>query len=665
MAFIRRFSSLPALEVLTQIEGVDVIDLAPPGTIQGVGVGVAALVGEFADMTYAVAFNTSSGAFTSNHRPVQINTSQDLLDSLGGFDETLGEFGGDCGNGFVELRSHKFSGLVVVPINLCSSKGVRVWRFLPTNKSATDATPIVPMTAATVLAGREFKASSNRVRLGAKVTFFADLPRTTGIDGAVTPAGLPAATQSFVSAGADFTASGVVIGDIVVIGVLSGAGALGTNANQYRVTSITNSTTLVLQRMDGSDFTTGNWVSGTNLPYRIHPARTADVGGQLVLSAAGSYLVPARPLDATVASATALVPTVVPDAATATSWDPLSGLAAMTDPTTGVVYDANVQAPNAVNHASIDALYSLALDSLLAEADPARRVNLVWTARKPNSSVNGIASALRQHVLTASASGRGRRAFISPALDVITLTAAKSTSAPGVQAYRNERVSYNWPGVQIFVPEAVGFSLLGADGVAYTDGKIDVAFDSFNAVLCSNLEPHRNPGQTAPPVDELMAPIIGMQRACPTLKMADYIDMKSNGIAAPRLDPDVGYMQLQSGITSSLTSGQTNQNRRAFADYIQDSVSSALVFLAKLPMTESWKDNVLAEVGGFLENLKSPNNPPAQKIEDYVLDIKGQTDTLKAAGVFLVRGTVKMLGIADKIVFQTQVGAGINLTTAQ
>lgn len=664
MSFLRRFSAFPPIEVLSAIEGVAIVDLPPPGSIQGVGVGVAALVGEFADMTYATAVS-SGGVVTSNHRPVQINSSKDILDNLGGFDETLGEFGGDCGNGFAELRNRKLSGLVVVPINLASSRGMRITRDLPTNKSATDASPIVPMQAATVVAGREFKASANRVRTAKRVVFYDDAPRVTGIDGAITPAGLPAVTQNFVSAGGNFVVNGVAVGDIVVIGVIGGAAALGTVARQYRVTAIVNATTLTLQRMAGDNFTVSDWVSATGLPYRVHPARTADTGTGTVATA-GAYIIPARPLDATIAAATALTPTVVPDVATATSWDPLSGLSGLTDPTTGLVYDANVQAANAPNHASIDALYSLALDSLLAEDDPARTVNLVWSARKPNSSVNGIASLLRTHVLTASQFGRGRRAYISPALDVVTLVAAKAAAAPGVGAYRNERVVYNWPGVRNYVPEAVGFSIKGADGVTYTDGILDTTFDSWNVVLASNLAPERNPGQVAAPVDALMAPVLGLQRAVPVLKMADYIDMKTNGIAAPRLDPDVGYMQLQSGITSSLVSGQKNQNRRGFADYIQDSVAAALVYMKGLPITEAWKDNVVAQVTAFFEGLLNANNPPAQRIVGYVVHTKDvNTPDLEAAGIYVVAGEVRMLGTADVIVFQTNIGPSVNLTLAQ
>ena len=162
--FLRRFSFFPPVEVIQQIEGVDIVDQPPPGSVQGVGTGVACVVGEFADMTYAVLV-ADDGTVTTKAQPVQIFSAQDMSDKVGGFDETLGEFGGDMGNGFVDVRNKKFASLVLVVVNLASSKGIRMWRQLPTNKSLTDPTPVVPVQAAQVLGGREFKLGVGRGRL--------------------------------------------------------------------------------------------------------------------------------------------------------------------------------------------------------------------------------------------------------------------------------------------------------------------------------------------------------------------------------------------------------------------------------------------------------------------------------------------------------------------
>ena len=44
--FVRRFSYVPGLDVIGQIEGVVIVDLPPPGAITGQNTGVVGLVGE-------------------------------------------------------------------------------------------------------------------------------------------------------------------------------------------------------------------------------------------------------------------------------------------------------------------------------------------------------------------------------------------------------------------------------------------------------------------------------------------------------------------------------------------------------------------------------------------------------------------------------------------
>jgi len=51
--FVRRYTSEPTLEVITQIEGVVIIDLAPPPPQTGAGSGAVVLVGEFEDGPFA------------------------------------------------------------------------------------------------------------------------------------------------------------------------------------------------------------------------------------------------------------------------------------------------------------------------------------------------------------------------------------------------------------------------------------------------------------------------------------------------------------------------------------------------------------------------------------------------------------------------------------
>lgn len=116
--FIRRFTFDPGDEVLTEIEGVVIIDRDPPAAMSGVGSGTVGLVAEFED-----------GPFDE---PTEIGSGPDLLQTFGGFgftyEGTVSNY--PCaqkrqadealvpeywnGNGYVALNGKRFRKLVVV-----------------------------------------------------------------------------------------------------------------------------------------------------------------------------------------------------------------------------------------------------------------------------------------------------------------------------------------------------------------------------------------------------------------------------------------------------------------------------------------------------------------------------------------------------------------------
>lgn len=670
--FIRRFGEFPSDAALTAIEGVNIIDLPPPSSISGVGTGVACLIGEFTDMTYAVDVNEATGAITEDIRPVEAFSSQDLLDKVGGFDETLGQFGGDCGNGFVELRNKGFFRLVVVPVNLASAVGVRVFRDLPTNTSATDPTPIVSIQSGTVAAGRQFEKGLDLLRIAQRVVFTDDPAFITGIDGSVTT-GAPAATATIDSAGSLFLTGPTPVqeGDIVVTGVIGAATPVGVNAFTLRVQSVASDTQLVVETLDGSTFFL---TTDAAMVFRVHPAATADTGKQHQLSEAAGCLIPVRPLtdgqgtgadaaDNTWTISDLLAPTVVPPAGSASSYNSLSGLGAIANPTVAIDFTAALQKANAPNDATFDVAYANAYTALLSEESPAREVNLVWPARKDDT----IRATHKQHLIDASAIGIGRTGVISPELDIVKATAVATVTgdaAPGVGATRDERTDYSWPPALTFIPEAVGFDLATADGKTTADGLLDVTFDGFMTSALSNLAPEKNPGESSAVTRKAFAGVLGLARNVPTLTMNTYIALRSKGIAGLRIDRVVGAV-IQSGITSSLLSGRKNINRRRMADFLEDSMAQSFVQSSKQLMTEALKLTIEGEAVAFLDGLLSPNNPPAQRIHSYEVDpLSGNTPSLEAKGVFVLITRVRTLATADFITIQAEVGEGVVITTS-
>jgi len=131
MPFISRYTSWPSDAVLTAIEGINIIDLTPPGSIQGVGSNVVAVVGEF--LKCGTRSNCYAPASSSNvNVPTEIFGSQDLLDTFGGWSPWSNPGGARPapgnpgtlpldGNGFLAIRNRKFARLVCV--NVAQSVG--------------------------------------------------------------------------------------------------------------------------------------------------------------------------------------------------------------------------------------------------------------------------------------------------------------------------------------------------------------------------------------------------------------------------------------------------------------------------------------------------------------------------------------------------------------
>jgi hypothetical protein len=386
-------------------------------------------------------------------------------------------------------------------------------------------------------------------------------------------------------------------------------------------------------------------------------AACADTGTNHAFAAEAGCRIPARPLDATIATATTLSPTLVPPVLTADNADPLSGLQMHTDPTTGLTYTAAVQAPNAAAAAGLDALYVTAIDALLSDDEPARDVNIVWAARYSTTIDNKIVS----HELVQKANGIGRIGVVSPTIATVDPTTVLGDSANGVGFARAQECAFSWPGLRTFSSEAVGFAVKGADGLTHTDGILDTPAAGWLASCYSQLAPERNVGQASDPIKTIMASTLGIQRGVDpaVLDLNYYKRAKARGVVSVRNDRTAGRI-FQSDVTRSITPGETIMRRRRFSFFVQDSLAVTLAPLSKELLTEDLKDHILTAHVDFFDGLLSSNNPTAQRIRGYSLDPNsGNTDELEAAGIYVVIHTVEMVNTADDIVLLSQVGYGV------
>lgn len=77
---------------------------------------------------------------------------------------------------------------------------------------------------------------------------------------------------------------------------------------------------------------------------------------------------------------------------------------------------------------------------------------------------------------------------------------------------------------------------------------------------------------------------------------------------------------FQSGVTSSLESGKTTAARRKIADFIQDTLVDVALPYTKLLSRQSRRDKLRGVIEQFLASLKSEQNPETQRIEDFAVD---------------------------------------------
>jgi len=149
------------------------------------------------------------------------------------------------------------------------------------------------------------------------------------------------------------------------------------------------------------------------------------------------------------------------------------------------------------------------------------------------------------------------------------------------------------------------------------------------------------------------------------LTIESYIAFKASGVVVPRNDRSNG-MEFQSGVTSTLESGKTTCARRKMADYIQNSlVLIANPYVKKLS-TQARRDKLRGQIGGFLSGLQSLNAPDLQRIAAFSIDDSvnaGNTADVLALGVYYINIAVRTLSSLDDIVMQTEIGENAVIVT--
>ncbi len=306
----------------------------------------------------------------------------------------------------------------------------------------------------------------------------------------------------------------------------------------------------------------------------------------------------------------------------------------------------------ALSEAAIDALYATAISSTVNINSVAREINIIWSARQSRA----VRLALKANEILASSSGcRGRVACVSPPLKTTRLN-ARTSSTVGSVGTAHRGVIYCYPGWNIFVPNIALRGLAGGDGFS-VGGFIDVHADSFMASLLSQLPPEENPGQETSYLYGVNAIEVG-NTDVQTMDLNDYEAFKAAGVAAGRIVN--GVVGIQSGITSSLTAGETEISLRRLSYYIQDSLAEGLLpFSKKLP-TIARKAGCYGMAKEFLKGMLGGPESSAQRIDSYSINAKSSnTPTSVEAGIFRMKVRAKSLRSMDDIVLDCEIGPDV------
>jgi hypothetical protein len=743
--YVRRFTEVPTLEVIREIEGLVIVDLAPPAPATGAGSGTVLLVGEFEDGYFA----TDEEALGA----VEVYGSGDYQHKFGGFGylyngvkanhpsarRSLSEDWN--GNGWLKSYGLKANRLLVSRVD--TSVGEVVFSPLATIKGSagpwpldigdvlsattntgTGTTTALAATAATVtgsgaalgtiVGGDTFTLQVDHgpvttITFGAAdITIAAVVARINNTLGAIVAAnsaGQLALTGIRLGTAGQLVLADVTAGCLAKLGhtaattdgtgnvanlasvtatevaALVNASASMGAANAaakvspsdgklwlYHTVSATASTIQIDAGTGGMGAALG-FVIDVDAAIALNEAGTIPAGTRVQASslstfdytfdntfggsvvpewvtmqtidipagAAGPFTVrvrPGRDNGTSIGAAISLVNTLVdsPSFAAFTVSNPAALTAALTE-------------------GQKDAAYKEALDATLNELGVCREANYLLIARCSDS----VKREGRANAVLATEIGMFGRKYIAGNM----LGTSPDASIVDVASYRRDRLFYSALALKVKIPVIAERGTGGGSGFT-ADGIINVRPDGPLCTLCARLPPEENPGQQTNLIDDFFA----VNAYGASITIDTYKAFRRNGICAPRVDR-VGGTIFQSGVTSSLISGEETIARRRMADFIQDSAIGIWLPYSKKIAREAVRMRALAKWNQFLAGLESAANPEKSRIHSWSTDDgvnAGNTNTTLALGVYYVLTKVKTHPSLDFIVLQTEIGENAIIT---
>lgn len=325
----------------------------------------------------------------------------------------------------------------------------------------------------------------------------------------------------------------------------------------------------------------------------------------------------------------------------------------------------NATVLNRLTSSQMDVRYLTAIDATIDVSGTPFDINIMYSAR----TTERIMQALRDNAVSATATGhRARKAIIAPPLATTRAIAEGDTGVGVGNTGREQRAFYNFPGLTTFIPEIANLGELGGPGFT-DDGVINIRSDGFYASVASILPPEENRGQQLSDTNYGAMNALSLEDRYNKevaggigLTIDDYILFRADGIIAPRADRTSGLI-FQSDVTSVNPTTQpslVDAKRRFMGDFIIDSLGDIGANYVKKLNTPARRRAFIAVVNGFLEGLKTPNQPDFSRIADYKV-IDDTSDAQRQQGFQILAVAVQIFSSMDFIVFRTTVGTTVDV----
>lgn len=680
--FLRRFTFVPPLEVIRQIEGVVIIDLAPPEPTTGAGTGTVLVVGEFDDGFFTTDEDGAGG--------VEVFGSADLRQKFGGFGYTYSGVpsSNPCsrrhlledwnGNGFIKLCGLRAQRLIVARVDTsvgsvsfdplaCLLGGTGPFvvtsggTLSVTTQAGTAASDAITGAAATVAGALEAFATivsgdsfGIRVDGGQQVTVTFGAADTT-----------VAAVVARINAAVGYAAGSDNAGELDLVGILQGT------AGSIQLIETTPGVLAKLGHSAGTTAGTGNVanVSSVTVAEVVSVVNGSAALGPLGVTADISDTGALRICNSSPASTATL------EIASGTLATELSITDVDTEVTPTDHPGGQIKAGTRVRTAGADEWVTMqTLDIPEGEAGPfvakvrpalddgtaaGTGASTITTIVDP-SDVGALTVSNAQALTAALTENQLDNAYIA-AMDT-TLDLAKVSKDANylllarrsdalVRAGRANAIKATECGARgrkfvtgdplgATVSEAVAnVANFRSDRVFYTSKGLRVripeiaargtaggiGFTADGVITVRPDGPLTTICATRPPEENpgqetrLIEDFFAVNAFGETLDVEAYKAYRAAGIAVPRLD-DVAGMVFQSGVTSSLEDGRKNIARRKMADFIQDSIADISAPFVKKLSSEARRDRLRGKIEEFLAQLESAGARENARIDSFSVD---------------------------------------------